>query len=383
MTFVFQQPGTAKLLEAIDSAALNAKSGGGVFAFASKEGIDAFFARPNISAMLSKQRPFHLIVGIDAITNADALLCLSEKLVQFSGVLTVDVFYHAHPNSIFHPKFSWFRNESELRLVTGSGNLTLRGLGQISTSNLPSGNWEAFSVQSLTGVSAKTTNQSIDDWLAEQRSAGKLCSIEDQRVRDRAMSNGRVRFLSTPTAVQQAEPSGISAPVINAIPVDGIEFGTPEVLVREIPKNRSGQADVGQKALTEFFGYEGQAKNILIQQVSSANDLGSALEIRLFVSLPSVNYRLELHAMSDLEYEIAGDDSRMLLVATKLGRRSFRYTILPVTDPDYGHVVALLGPLPQGRRFMREVRISPEELLAAWKTAPTNLLPVDLLTPEP
>lgn len=81
MTFVFQQPGTAKLLEAIDGAAFNASSGGGVFAFASKDGIDAFFARPNISAMLSNQRPFHLIVGIDAITNADALLCLSEKLV--------------------------------------------------------------------------------------------------------------------------------------------------------------------------------------------------------------------------------------------------------------------------------------------------------------
>lgn len=383
MTFVFQQPGTAKLLEAIDDAALNASSGGGVFAFASKDGIDAFFARPNISAMLSNQHPFHLIVGIDAITNADALLCLSEKLVQFPGVLTVDVFYHAHPNSIFHPKFSWFRHENELRLVTGSGNLTLRGLGQISTRNLPAGNWEAFSVQSLTGVSATTTNQSIDDWLAEQRLAGKLCSIEDQCVRDRAMSNGRVRFLSAPTAIQQAVPSDIPTPVVNAVPVDGIEFGTPEVLVREIPRNRSGQADVGQRALTEFFGYEGQAKNILIQHVSSTNNLGPALEIRLFVSLPSVNYRLELHALSDLEYEIASDDSRMLLIATKLDRRSFRYTILPVTAPDYRHVVALLGPQSQGRRFMREVRISPEELLAAWANAPTNLLPVDLLTPEP
>lgn len=382
MTFIFQQPGTARLLEAIDDAALNASSGGGVFAFASKDGIDALFARPNISAMLSNLRPFHLIVGIDAITNADALLCLSEKLVQFPGVLTVDVFYHAHPNSIFHPKFSWFRQENELRLVTGSGNLTLRGLGQISTSNPPSGNWEAFSVQSLTDVSATTINQRIDDWLTEQRNAGKLCSIEDQRVRDRAMSNGRVRFLPVSAAIQQSAPSGVPTPVLNAVPVDGIEFGTPEVLVREIPRNRSGQADVGRGALMEFFGYDGVAKNVYIQHVSLNNALGPVDSIRLFVN-ESDNYRLELRAITKLEYVIGANDNRMILVATKLDRRSFRYTILPVTAHDYENVVALLGPLSQGRRFMREARISPEELLAAWANAPTNLLPIDILTPEP
>lgn len=382
MTFVFQQPGTEKLLEAIDGASLNASSGGGVFAFASKGGIDALFARPNISAMLSNQRPFHLIVGIDAITNADALLCLNEKLVQFPGVLTVDVFYHAHPNSIFHPKFSWFRQGCDLRLVTGSGNLTLRGLGQISTSNTPSGNWEAFSVQSLIGASAATTNQRIDDWLTEQRNAGKLCSLEDQRVRDRAMSNGRVRFLSVPAAIQQSVPTGVPTPTANAVPVDGIEFGTPEVLVREIPRNRSGQADVGRGALMEFFGYAGVAKNVYIQHVSLDNSLESVDSIRLFVN-ESDNYRLELRAITELEYTIGENDNRMILVASKLDRRSFRYTILPVTAPDYGLVVALLGPLRRGRRLMREVRISPEELLAAWANAPTNLLPVDLLTPEP
>jgi len=382
MTLVFQQPGTEKLLEAIDGAALDASSGGGVFAFASKGGIDTFFARPNISAMLSNQRPFHLIVGIDAITNADALLCLSEKLVQFPGVLTVDVFYHAHPNSIFHPKFLWFRQGSDLRLVTGSGNLTLRGLGQISTSNPPSGNWEAFSVQSLIGASAATTNQRIDDWLTEQRNASKLCSLEDQRVRDRAMSNGRVRFLSVPAAIQQSAPTGVPTPAANAVPVDGIEFGTPEVLVREIPKNRSGQADVGRGALMEFFGYAGVAKNVYIQHVSLDNSLGSVDSIRLFVN-ESDNYRLELSAITELAYVIGENDNRMILVATKLDRRSFRCTILPVTNPDYNNVVALLGPLSPSRRLMREVRISPEELLAAWANVPTNLLPVDLLTPEP
>ncbi len=382
MTFVFQQPGTAKLLEAIDDAATNAICGGGVFAFASKGGIDALFARPNISSMLALQQRFHLIVGIDAITNAESLLCLGDKLSQFPDALTVNVFFHEYPSSIFHPKFSWFQHEAGLRLVTGSGNLTLRGLGQITTGSFPPGNWEAFSVQSLVGADATAANQQINDWLTEQRSVGTLCSLEDERVRDRAMSNGRVRFLPVPAAVQQSTPSDVPVPAANAVPVDGIEFGTPEVLVREIPKNRTGQADVGRSALTEFFGYDGVAKNVYIQHVSADNTLGPVDSIRLFVN-ESDNYRLELRAIAELEYIIGEDDSRMILVATKLDRRSFRYTILPVTAGDYAQVVALLGPLPQGRRFMREIRVTPENLRSAWSDAPANLLPVNILTSEP
>lgn len=382
MTFVFQQPGTAKLLETIDAAAANATCGGGIFAFASKGGIDALFACSNISNMFAQDRPFRLIVGIDAITNAESLLCLGDKLNQFPDSLTVNVFFHENPNSIFHPKFSWFQHKSGLRLVTGSGNLTLRGLGQITTGNPPSGNWEAFSVQSLVGNDATSANRQINDWLTQQHNAGTLCSLDDERVRDRAMSNGRVRFSPVLPPTRQSTPSGAPVPSANAVPVDGVEFATPEVLVREIPKNRTGQADVGKGALTEFFGYEGVAKNVYIQHVSESNTLGPVDSIRLFVN-ESDNYRLELRAIADLKYVIGKDDSRMILVATKLDRRSFRYTILPITAHDYRQVAALLGPLPQGRRFMREVRISPEALLAAWTNAPSNLLPVDLLTPEP
>jgi len=96
MSFVFQQPGTARLLQAIDGAALNAESGGGFFAFASKGGIDEFFACPNISLMLQQGSSFQLIVGIDAITNAEALLCLSEKVSQFQGLI-VNVFPSCSP----------------------------------------------------------------------------------------------------------------------------------------------------------------------------------------------------------------------------------------------------------------------------------------------
>ncbi|ROH87011.1 hypothetical protein ED236_04780 [Pseudomethylobacillus aquaticus] len=387
MAFVFQQPGTAKLLHAIDNAAVNADKGGGVFAFASKGGIDALFDSPNIANMLAAGRHFHLIVGIDAITNAEALLCLSERVASYPALLAVNVFFHNHPNSTFHPKFSWFWQGNNLRLVTGSGNLTRRGLGQVSMDTPPPGNWEAFSVQNLSGADAEAAQLEIDNWLSAQQETGRLLSLDDEKVREQAMANGRVRFSSTIAAAPPAPAAGVpapAAPAIHATLVDGVDLGTPEVLVREIPVNRTGQADVGKSALMEFFGYEGVAKNVFVQHVSRDDVLGPVESIRLFVN-QSQNYRLELHAIADLEYKVGADDSRMILVATKLDRRSFRYTIVPVTSADYTFVSELLGPIPPHghRRLMRERRILPENLRAAWPDAPPNLLPVELLTPEP
>lgn len=372
MAFILQKPGTEKLLKALNDAAQNADCGGGVYAFASKGGIAEFFSCPNILYMLEHHRPFHLIVGIDAITNAEALICLSDMVDQFNGSLTANAFFHQSTGCTFHPKFSWFIQGESIKLLTGSGNLTLSGLGKSNGSIL--GNWEAFSLQIFRNQFIFVKKQ-IDDWLAKQRKLGTLCSLSDERVRQMAMSNGRSRFAKTAVVGTQK---------LIVVPVDGVEFDTPEILVRELSSNRLGQADVGRKALKEFFGYvEGEKKKIFIQYVSLENELGPVIEDHLFVNA-SRNFRLELRAIVDFGYNVAKDDSRMILVATKLDHRSFRYTILPVTNDDYKLVAALLGPLPATKkgRKMREARVSPDNLLLAWQNVPDNLLPTKLTTPE-
>ena len=75
----------------------------------------------------------------------------------------------------------------------------------------------------------------------------------------------------------------------------------------------------------------------------------------------------------------------IISLATKLDRRSFRYTVLPVNDPSYALVAGLLPHLPTrvgAGRPMREKRVSPEDLLGAWPTVPDNLLPINLAIPE-
>lgn len=372
-SFVFQQPGSAELLQAINAAATKANSGGGVFAFASKGGIEALFSVPAISSMLNRRKTFRLVVGVDAITNAEALLYIAETMLKRRGTLAANVFLHDHPASTFHPKFLWFREGTALRLIIGSGNLTLRGLGQKSANSPAPGNWEVFSVQTLWGADADAVMRSIEGWFKAQVSAGTLCNLDNEEVKDRAMANGLMRYTQA-LAISSRRPAR-TAIARQTAPVDDFTFEAQDILVREISKNRNGQADIGKAALTDFFGYAGVPKDVLIQHVSLTNQVGPAKKIPLFVNR-SRNYRLELRATADVGYNVATDDSRTILVATKLDPRSFRYTVVPVTITDYAFLSDLLGPMIGGRRRMREKRVNGEELRHAWPNVPPNLLPI-------
>lgn len=385
MTFVFQQPGSVGLLDALNNCSKGAESGGGVFAFASKRGVEAIFGLPNIEAMLMAGKPFHLIVGIDAITNAEALLCLEEKVAKHKKSLKAHVFFHDQAPCTFHPKFSWFCKQDKISLITGSGNLTERGLGK-----QPGGqaaNWEAFSVQSLNGKDANAAEKEISAWLEAQAAAGTLCSLNDPRVLEKAMANARVRYSCGGKAAAKPKVKLEPQAQAQAMAVPGAAAGldTLEVLIRELPKTRGGQGDVGQTAHNKFFGHEGTDKHIFMQYVDLNDTLHHVKKVWLFYNDASNNYRLELPE-SKANYEIGDKDERMILVAVKLDQRSFRYTILRpmVNRQDYDKVSALLGPVKKaGRRLMREHFASADDLRGVWDRAPSNLLPVRLPTPEP
>lgn len=385
MAFFFQQPNSSGLLDAVDSHSKGADSGGGVFAFASKGGIDAFFTLPSIEAMLGGGKPFQIIVGIDAITNAAALLCLAEKVKAYGGALSAHVFLHEQAPSTFHPKFSWFSKGSALSVITGSGNLTERGLGkQVGGQR---SNWEAFSVQAMTGKDALETGNKIQEWLQLQSEAGTLCELSDPRVLDRAIANARLRINSR---IENGKPKLKSTKTSN-VPNIGVEttqlnddFEAIDVLIRELPSTRSGQGDVGKVAHNKFFEHHGVDKNILMQFVTLDDVPHTARETWLFFNPASANYRLELPE-TKREYEYGPNDERMILIAVKLDERSFRYTIVcPNSDnASYTEINSLLPPVQKsGRRLMRELFTTADILSNAWQNAPSNLLPVNLQTAD-
>ncbi|GGI19144.1 hypothetical protein GCM10008066_17610 [Oxalicibacterium faecigallinarum] len=267
-------------------------------------------------------------------------------------------------------------------MITGSGNLTERGLGQ-----KPGGqaaNWEAFSTQSLEGETALAVEKEISDWLQAQAKAETLCSLDDPRVLEKAMANARVRYnngLKAPAQPKAAAPKHAAKALAVAAPA----LQQQEILIRELPSTRGGQGDIGQTAHRHFFGHDGTDKFIFTQYVELDGTLHAVKKVWLFYNAASNNYRLELPE-SKGQYEVGPNDERMILIAAKLDERSFRYTILrPITNqPAYKKVRLLFGPHPlAGRRLMKESYVSPDLLRDAWDDAPIDLLPISLPTAEP
>ncbi len=342
-----------------------------MFAFASQSGVAALFSRDGIGQFLKRNKKFQLIVGVDAITNAEALLCIGDEITRFPS-LSAEAFLHEHNQSTFHPKFAWFESHAGLTVVTGSGNLTARGIGKASIHTPAPGNWEAFGVHKLINPSARETLDLITKWVKSQQIDGRLLPLNNDRVRQRAMRNGLVRY-PTPVVVVPGQADELLD--VHGTPIDDPSFDEHDILIRELPRNRPGQADVGKDAL-EFLGYHDTPIDILIQYVKENNALGTVESQRLFVN-SSQNYRFELSPLARLPYEIAHDDGRMIVVAAKLDRRSFRYTLVPVTSSNHVQLSTLLGSIKTkaNRRLMREARMTSAQLRLKWPSAPLHLMP--------
>lgn len=384
MSFFFQQPDFPGLLKHLDECSQDAEGGGGLFAFATKGGIKTFFDLTHIEALLKAGRPFHLIVGIDAITNSESILQLEASVKEYGAALKINIFLHDRFPCTFHPKFAWFSRQGNLSLITGSGNLTERGLGKKPVGQ--AANWEAFSVQTLKGNDATSVQKQITDWLESQAEAGTLCQLDDQRVLDKAVANSRFRYTTAgpeKSKVASAQKAPAKAIVVTQVKKQSVE--NAEVLIRELPSTRGGQGDIGQEAHHHFFGHNGTDKNILMQYVGLDNTLQPVRKVWLFYNPASDNYRLELPESKN-NYEKGPDDERMILVASKLDERSFRYTIIrPIANKsDYKKVSSLFPPyIKAGRRLMKKNYVSADDLRAAWSDVPNNLLPIHLATLEP
>ena len=118
---------TTYLFEAIVRAAQGAAIWRGVYAFASRDGVNWLFQDPVIAQLITSGGEVDLLVGLDAITNRPTLERLQE-LEQGNQRFRPRVFWN-DVFSLFHPKISEFTYPDGGRtLIVGSGNLTPGGL---------------------------------------------------------------------------------------------------------------------------------------------------------------------------------------------------------------------------------------------------------------
>lgn len=346
------------LHESIIEACQEAIRGGGAFAFVTKEGAELLLLNPTFSEMCVTGS-FNLVAGVDEITNTRAIEALERISAELPG-LNVKVFLHEYSDTTFHPKFCWFRHERGGVLITGSGNLTLRGLRS---------NWEAFTVTQLTNIEVDQIETIWNQW--NESNSEVLKDLDDEEViecaadntieasrRSRAERTGRERRRRSRRRLPRTQ-----TPILH------------DILVAEIPRasNRWNQANFDQNNFENFFGMTIGIPNIIatLQHVSDDGSLGE-IESRPGVSVRSQNYRIELSAAHGLDYPRTG---RPIGIFVRIATRTFQYRLLMPDDPHYRTVADFLNANWHGRQDrMKRIVLDSDTLRTAWPDSPLWLI---------
>ena len=359
--FHFQDPaspGTVYLLEAIIDASRGAASCSGIFAFASRGGVDSLVDDPEIQDFL-RESPMSLLVGIDAVTTRNTLVRLQE-LEQELERLSVQIFRNP-TDALFHPKIARFEYPDGRRtMIVGSGNLTPGGLRQ---------NIEAFSV--MRAAADETLDvTSWERFLSEH--ATDIRAIDESAL-ERAAQNivrGRRRLRDVEPDSEVAP--GVAEPVL-AGPLVDIEPPVGRIarfLVARVPKagERWHQIHFNRNVIEEFFRVQhGTTQRVYLVECRQDGTFAEQ-EVRPCVySDANKNPKIEVASHHGEPYPDAGPP---IAVYRELQVRSFAYMLLMPGDPGYDEMFALTEDLPTVGRGVRRVITNTPGIYRVWATSP-------------
>lgn len=304
--------------ESLIDASNGAIIGGGMYAFATKGGIELLFEDKEFVKMLNVGS-FHLIVGVDQITNTKSLDTLRYYESRYCN-LTVHVFNNNNKGLIFHPKFSWFRSHTGGTTVLGSGNLTMRGLRN---------NYEAFNINEHSLIDAHATENQWNDWINVH--SAYLKPLHDFNIIQKAKKNdvwggsGYSRTLNTVNKEMNEE--------------DLIPWSSPigEVLIAQVPQSgdRWKQVNFSKDNFENYFGAVAGINGsyrVLLKNILDTGELCET-EIRPSVSVLSKNYRFEIGAATGKLYPMSGIPPVIAFI--KVAPRMFVYILTLPGDTNF------------------------------------------------
>ena len=348
-------PDTVYLFEAIIGAVRGATSFDGIFAFASRAGVDSLFGDPEIRSFLDGST-MSLLIGLDAITNRETLQRLKELEAEHAD-LQVRVFRNP-TNALFHPKVARFKYADGSRsMIVGSGNLTPGGLRQ---------NFEAFSVF-RTAQSETMDSSSWDRFLADH--AGDVRPIDEDAL-ERAARNVARR------PARDIEPaSGVSAPIQSAghdsVPdVAVVLAGASRFLVARVPKagNRWHQVHFNVPVIEGFFRVRpNTTQRVYLRECKQDGTLGDEEWRPCVYSDANKNLKIEIASHHGEPYPDGGPP---IAVYRELHARSFAYMLLMPGDPGYDAMFELTETRTTVGPGARRVIIDHEDIRDAWPTSP-------------
>ncbi len=354
MTLTLQVPGDGNTLHAaLVAAATGATGGFAAFAFATSTGIDTAFAEPTVGKLLDTGQ-FHLVVGLDAITDTAAVAALKTAKAAHPNA-SVSMFYNPKGGVLYHPKTMFFKRPTGGRCLTGSGNLTLGGLRN---------NWEAFWKADVSVADATMLEAQWTKWISDHKD--NLLSVDDPRVTAQAALNATTRA-KIQKAVKETDAEALSALEEEAAEAASLN----PFLIAEVSKNRPGQFDMGISTFQDFFGVTiGKPREVTFYQVKR----DGALEVSEHphpVKVKSSNYRFEVKALKGLQHP---SNDHFILVFERIGKAEYRYVLLKPDEAGHTSVQKFLNDnYVVSGKSKRRVVVTQSDVHAAWADNPLLL----------
>lgn len=342
---------TVYLFEAIVDALSGAEVCEGMFAFASRAGVDSLIGDPATQSFLRQSR-MSLLVGLDAVTDRQALECLREREREHDR-LSVRVFKNP-TSALFHPKIARFSYPDGRRsVIVGSGNLTPGGLQQ---------NFEAFSVM-RTDAGESVGVSSWDRFLADQDT--HIGGIDAEALELAARNVLRRR----PRRGRQGPTKG---PTVVEAEIDGrvVGGGTGRFLVARVPRagDRWNQVHFNRPVIEDFFQIRhGTHERVYLRECRGESDFGEQ-EVRPCVySDRNKNLKIEVASHAGEAYP---DDGPPIALFQELQVRSFAYLLLMPGEPGYAELNRLTMDLPSVGKGLPRVLTRGDRVASAWPKCP-------------
>lgn len=326
------------LFEEVVAAASTATHGRALFAFASKDGVDALLQDPEIVGLL-RRGTFDLVVGVDAVTTRPALERMLEASRSHRSFRPL-VFWN-ETGRLFHPKLCFFAGKRAATLIVGSGNLTSGGLQS---------HFEAYVRLAMTRREGERAIRPWDEWLSAHRT--HLREI-DAEVLSRADRNSMRR-------PRDVEPEGTRDRLGRA------GLGRSNVLVAEVPRSgdRWNQVNFDIKTIRNFFRIKpGSAQRVFLEHRLPDGTSGGE-EVRPCVdSGRSQNYRIEIAAGKGTSYPTHG---RPILVFLRTAPRVFRYQLVLPRGDGHAELDSILTHAGGSPYRVRRIVLSVRQLQDGW-----------------
>ena len=313
LRFCIQDPTHAEttyLYEAILTAAIDAAGWRGVYAFASRGGVDHLIEDPIVRHYMQAGGEIDWLIGIDAVTNRPTLERLRE-LEQRNDRFRPKVFWNGS-TGLFHPKISDFSYEDGRRtLIVGSGNLTPGGLMN---------NFEGYTIVSVDWTEELDVS-ALDDFWA--RHADNIRSIDDEALERAARNLVRpIRNARRAGGVVGARRRRRTATAPRPAP------GFDRVLIALVPRaeGRWAQVHFNADVVRVFFRItDHHTQRVYLTQVAGNGDRGE-VEVRPCVySQTNRNQKIEILAARGQEYP---DEGPPILAFRERQLRTFDYMLL-------------------------------------------------------